>query len=82
MFDVLHQLIDKVHGWRSEEDRVNAHTAVDEYRAEQEGDPATPTEDPADTTDAADTGVNTGAKTGQHEKSDSLFTPSGDKSSK
>jgi len=82
MFDVLHQLIDKVHGWRSEEDRVNAHTAVDEYRAEQEGGPATPTEDPATTTDAADTGVDTADRPGQHEESASLFTPSGDKSSK
>lgn len=79
MFDVLHQLIDKVHGWRSEEDRVNAHAAVDEYRAEQEGDAATPTEDPASTTSADGTGVNTVDKS---QESPSLFTPTGDKSGK
>lgn len=79
MFDVLHQLIDKVHGWRSEEDRVNAHAAVDEYRAEQEPVPATPTEDPASTTSTDDTGVNTADKS---QESPSLSTPTGDKSSK
>ncbi len=82
MYDVLHQLIDKVHGWRSEEDRVNAHTAVDDYRAEQEGDTVAPVDESTDTTDEVDVPSQPDVS-GQHEKSaDSLFTPSGDKSKK
>lgn len=71
MFDVLHQLIDKVHGWRSEEDRVNAHTAVDEYRAEQEGDTAPSTSAP----DESDSQASTGGATADNSSVD-LFTPS------
>lgn len=70
MFDVLHQIIDKVHGWRSEEDRVNAHAAVTEYQQSQEGDAV-----PADDTTDAD------APDGRHESTD-LFTSPGDESSK
>lgn len=82
MFDVLHQLIDRVHGWRSEEDRVNAHTAVDDYRAEQEGGAVTPTDESADTSGDSVTGVSTDTSAGRHEESSGLFTPTGDKSSK
>lgn len=77
MFDVLHQLVDKVHGWRSEEDRVNAHAAIDDYRAGQEGTSVDPSDESSDTSDSTVTEDST-----DKSSSSDLFTPSGDKSRK
>lgn len=77
MFDVLHQLIDKVHGWRSEEDRVNAHTAVDDYQAEQEGTKVDPSEESSDTSTSTVTEDSTASeRLKSSDPRESLFTDS------